>query len=75
MNHPNHHRGEGFPVVNIIDRVRGLASAPDARVRSEPFLENVMADPIVRQLIAADHLDENDVRRAVDRARRRLCHR
>tara|TARA_R110001592_G_scaffold65602_1_gene201124 strand:- start:4068 stop:4316 length:249 start_codon:yes stop_codon:yes gene_type:complete len=56
-----------FPTVHIVDRVRCLAGYPALRPRKEPLLDEVMADPIIRQLIAADDLSERDVRRTIER--------
>ena len=61
-----------FPAVNIVYRVRRLAGDPPLWSRHEPFLEEVMSDPIIRQLIAADDLSEPDVRRTIKRVQNGL---
>ena len=58
-----------FPAVNIVYRVRRLAGDPPLWSRQEPFLEEVMSDPIIQQLIADDDLSEPDVRRTIKRVR------
>ncbi|MEQ8804873.1 MAG: hypothetical protein RIE87_11915 [Rhodospirillales bacterium] len=60
-------RKPGFPAVHIANRIRHLAGDPLLHPRKEPFLEDVMSDPIIRQVIAADDLSERDVRRAIER--------
>ena len=61
-------RTANFPTVRIFDRVRLVAGFQSLRSRKEPFLDEVMSDPIIRQLIAADNLSETDVRRTIQRA-------
>ena len=61
-----------FPLANILRRVNGLAHFPEMQKASEPFLEEVMSDPIIRQVMAADHLAEEDVRQAIARAQTHL---
>lgn len=61
-----------FPLANLLKRMNGLAHFPELKEADEPFLEEVMSDPIIRQVMAADHLDEQDVRRAISRAQARL---
>jgi len=61
-----------FPLVRIIRRANGLAHFPEMRKADEPFLEEVMSDPIVRQVITADNLVEQDVRQAIARAQTHL---
>jgi hypothetical protein len=39
---------------------------------SEPRLEDLLADPILRKLLRADRIEEGDVRQAVAAARRAL---
>lgn len=56
-----------FPAARIVGRIRRLAGFPRLRPRNEPLLEEVMSDPIIRQLIAADDLSERDVRRTIER--------
>mgnify|MGYP004228468421 FL=1 len=61
-----------FPAVNIVYRVRRLAGDPPLWSRQEPFLEEVMSDPIIQQLIADDDLSEPDVRRTIKRVQNGL---
>ncbi|NQU58495.1 MAG: hypothetical protein HQ513_14775 [Rhodospirillales bacterium] len=61
-----------FPLANILKRVNGLAHFPEMKKEDEPFLEEVMSDPIIRQVMAADHLAEDDVRQAIARAQTHL---
>ena len=56
-----------FPTVHIVDRVRHLARFSPLRPGNEPLLDEVMSDPIIRQVIAADNLSERDVRRTIQR--------
>ena len=55
------------PTVHIVDRVRHLARFSPLRPGNEPLLDEVMSDPIIRQVIAADNLSERDVRRTIQR--------
>ena len=55
------------PAARIVGRIRRLAGFPRLQPRNEPLLEEVMSDPIIRQLIAADDLSERDVRRTIER--------
>ena len=68
MSDGNPHEFSGFPTVHIVDRVHHLAGYPSLQPRKEPPLEEIMSDPIIRQLIAADDLSERDVRRTMRRA-------
>ena len=64
-----------FPVVKILDRARGLAVGPWLRLGAEPLLEDVISDPIIQQIMIADHLKEMDVRRMIARAQGRAARR
>jgi len=57
-----------FPTAHIFNKIRRLAGYPFIKQGNEPFLDDVMADPIIRQLMAADNLSEPDVRRTIRRA-------
>jgi len=67
------HLRAAFPLAGILQRIKGLAEYPVTE-GGEPFLEDVMHDPIVQQLMQADHLQESDVRRAITRAQPHLLH-
>ena len=68
-------KSTNFPAVNLFERVRSLVGFSRARPRREAFLDEVMSDPIILQLIAADGLKESDVRRTIMRAQHGLSHR
>ncbi|MBC8269365.1 MAG: hypothetical protein H8E36_11500 [Rhodospirillaceae bacterium] len=63
-----------FPLANILRRVSGLAHFPEMQKADEPFLDEVMSDPIIQQMMAADNLDDRDVRLTIARAQTRLHH-
>jgi len=68
MNDGSTLRNSNFPTADITNRIRRLVDHPLLWPRKEPLLEDVMSDPIIRQLIAADNLSEPDVRRTIKRA-------
>ncbi|MEQ8228727.1 MAG: hypothetical protein RIA64_11640 [Rhodospirillales bacterium] len=61
-----------FPTIHIDDRARHLVGISTLRPGNEPLLEEVMSDPIIRQVIAADNLSERDVRRTIQRVQSEL---
>lgn len=65
--------GSRFPAADIVYRARRLADDRLLWSRHEPSLEEVMSDPIIQQLIAADDLSEPDVRRTIRRVQTGLC--
>jgi hypothetical protein len=42
-------------------------------MQNDPTLEDLLAEPIVRMLMASDRVSAHEVRRLMDEARRRLC--
>lgn len=63
-----------FPVASILSRASELTHYPEVRMSGEISLDEIMADPIIRQLVAADRLNESDVRLTIARARKGLIH-
>ena len=74
MKQTNHWFSALFPAASILSRARELTHFPEAQMNGEISLDEIMADPIIRQVIAADHLNESDVRRTIARARKGQVH-
>ena len=49
------------------------AGAPEAEMQSDPTLDELLDEPIVRMLMASDRVSARDVRRLMDEARRRAA--
>lgn len=74
MGQAMHPAGALFPLTGIFKRVNELAHFPEMKKGDEPFLDEVMSDPVIRQVMAADNLAERDVRQTISRAQTHMRH-